>query len=193
MHANKLTKKIMYTRLLILPILVVAILTLSSCSVFKFAKIYTSTEPGSGQLHGYIYTTDLTSYSIGKLDDNWKRVEIDYGDLFYTNNNKTSAITVNSTCNPNKAKYNLSVLAGSLLVGVKGKKLIDRELLMVDGEDALFSLYDAKFEGDDIKIATVVFKKGQCVYDFSYLNINNEFDTYLKEFVEFISEFRVLD
>ena len=57
----------------------------------------------------------------------------------------------------------------------------------------LCSRYMIKFEGDDIKLATVVFKKGQCVYDFSYLNINNEFDTYLKEFVKFISEFRVLD
>jgi hypothetical protein len=183
----------MHTRLLVLSILIVTVLTLSSCSVFKFTKIYASSEPGSGQLHGDVYKTDLTSYRIGTLGENWKRVKIDYGDLFYTNNKKTSAITVNSSCGPNKAKYSLSVLAGSLLVGVKGKKLIDRELIQVDGEDALFSLYDTQFEGDDIKIATVVFKKGQCIYDFSYLNINDEFDTYIKEFVEFISEFRVLD
>ena len=78
-------------------------------------------------------------------------------------------------------------------MGIKGKKLVERELVKVDGQDALFSLYDAEFEGDDLKIATVVFKKVQCVYDFSYSNINDEFDTYLKEFVEFISEFRVLD
>jgi len=183
----------MYTRLLILPILVVAVLTLSSCSVFKFAKIYASSDPGSGELHGDVYKTDLTSYRIGNLGNNWKRVNIDYGDLFYTNSKKTSAITVNSTCGPNKAKYSLSALAGSLLVGIKGKKLIERELIQVDGQDALFSLYDAKFEGDNIKLSTVVFKKGHCVYDFSYSNINDEFETYLKVFVKFISEFRVLD
>jgi len=183
----------MYTRLLILPIFLAAVMTISSCSVFKFGKIYASSDPESGQLHGDIYKKDLTSYRIGSLGDNWKLVNIDYGDLFYTNNKKTSAITVNSSCGPNKAKYSLSALAGSLLIGVKGKKLIERELIQVDEEDALFSLYDAKIEGDDIKLATVVFKKGQCVYDFSYLNINDEFDTYLNEFVKFISEFRVLD
>ena len=182
----------MYTRLLILPILIVVVLMVSSCSVFKFAQIYTSSEPGNGELNGNIFTSDQTRYRIGDLGDNWKLVNIDYGDLFFTNN-KSSAITVNSSCSPKKANYSLSVLAGSLLVGIAGKKLIGRELIQVDGEDALFSLYDAEVEGDNIKIATVVFKKGQCVYDFSYLNINNEFDTYINEFVEFLSEFRVLD
>lgn len=183
----------MFTRLLILPIFLSAVMTISSCSVFNFAKIYTSSEPSSGEQKGNIFTSDQTSYRIGNLDDNWELENIDYGDIFYTNSKRTSAITVNSSCGPNKEKYSLFVLSGSLLVGVKGKKLIDRELIQVDEEDALFSLYDAKFEGDDIKIATVVFKKKQCVYDFSYLNINDEFDTYIKEFVEFISEFRVLD
>ncbi len=183
----------MYNRLLILPIVLVTILTLSSCSVFKFAKIYTSSDPGSGELQGDVYKTELTSYRIGSLGDNWKRVNIDYGDLFYASRNRTSAITVNSSCGPNKSKYSLSALAGSLLVGIKGKKLVERELVQVDGQDALFSVYDAEFEGNDLKIATVVFKKGQCVYDFSYSNINDEFETYLKEFVKFISEFRVLD
>ena len=182
----------MYTRLLILPIFAVTILALSSCSVFKFAKIYTSSDPGSGELHGDVYKTELTSYRIGNLGDNWKRVKIDYGDLFFANNNKTSAITVNSSCGPNKANYSLSALSGSLLVGLKGKELIDRELVVIDGEEALFSVYDAEFEGDDLKIATAVFKKGQCVYDFSYSNINDDFDTYLEEFVKFLSEFRVL-
>ena len=183
----------MYNRLLILPIVLVTILTLSSCSVFKFAKIYTSSDPGSGELQGDVYKTELTSYRIGSLGDNWKRVNIDYGDLFYASRNRTSAITVNSSCGPNKSKYSISALAGSLLVGIKGKKLVERELVQVDGQDALFSVYDAEFEGNDLKIATVVFKKGQCVYDFSYSNINDEFETYLKEFVKFISEFRVLD
>lgn len=183
----------MYIRLLILPIIAFTVLTLNSCSVFKFAKIYTSSDPGSGELHGDVYKTELTSYRIGSLGNNWKRVDIEYGDLFYTNESKTSAITVNSSCGPNKANYSLSALSGSLLVGVKGKQLIDRELVVIDGEEALFAVYDAVFEGDDLKIATAVFKKGQCVYDFSYSNINNEFDVYLEQFVKFISEFRVLD
>lgn len=182
----------MYTRLLILPVFVALALTISSCSVFKFAKIYASSDPGSGQLQGDVYTTDLTSYRIGTLANNWKRVNIDYGDLFFTNKKRTSAITVNSSCGPNKTKYSLTALAGSLLVGIKGKQLIERELIQVDGQEALFSLYDAKYEGEDLKISTVVFKKEQCVYDFSYSNINDEFDTYFKEFVTFLSKFRVL-
>lgn len=182
----------MYTRLLILPLLVALALTVSSCSVFKFAKIYASSDPGSGQLDGDVYKTDLTSYRIGALGNNWKRVNMDYGDLFFANTDRTSAITVNSSCGPNKTKYNLTALAGSLLVGIKGKQLVDRELIQVDGQEALFSLYEAEYEGEDLKISTVVFKKGQCVYDFSYTNINNKFDINFKKFVNFLSQFRVL-
>jgi hypothetical protein len=180
-------------RLLFLPALLLAILILSSCSVYKFAKIYASSDTSSGALYGEIYKKEATSYQIGKLGSDWKRVNIDYGDLFFSNKKKTSAITVNSTCDPKKNKYTLNALAGSLLVGIKGKKLVEREIVEVDNQEALFSLYDAEFEGDKLKIATVVFKKGKCVYDFSYSNINEEFNIYLKDFVNFISEFKVLE
>ncbi len=180
-------------RLLFLTSLLLPVLILSSCSVFNFAQIYASSDSSSGALYGEIYKKEATSYQIGKLGSDWKRVNIDYGDLFFTNKMKTSAITVNSTCDTKKNKYSLNALAGSLLIGIKGKKLVEREIIKVDSQEALFSLYDAEIEGDMLKIATVVFKKGQCVYDFSYSNINDEFDFYLKDFVNFISEFKVLE
>lgn len=180
-------------RVLILQIVLGAVFALSSCSVFKFAKIYTSSDKPRGSLYGDIYRKDSTSYRIGKLNDNWKRVKLDYGDLFFTNNRNTSAITVNSTCDPKKVNYSLSALSGTLLVGIKGKKLRDREIMTVDGEETLFSVYDAEFEGDRLRIATAVLKKGLCIYDFSYSNIDDQFNLFLNDFVEFISGFTVLE
>ena len=173
--------------------IILPVFIFSSCSAYKFAKIYASSENSTGSLYGDIYKKDTTSYQIGRLGTNWTRDNIDYGDLFFTNNKKTSAITVNSTCDKNKINYSLKALSGSLLVGIKGKKLVDREIINIDGEEALFTVYDAEFEGDRLRIATAVFKKGNCVYDFSYSNINNEFDLYLDEFIEFISGFKVLE
>ena len=181
-------------RVLILQIILGAVFMLSSCSAFKFAKIYASSDnENNGALYGDIFTKDSTSYRIGTLGENWKVVNSEYGDLFFVNSKKDSAITVNSTCDPNKIKYSLEVLSGSLLVGIKGKKPVDKEIININGEEALFAVYDAEFEGDQLRIATAVFKKTDCIYDFTYSNINNEFDIYLEEFIGFISGFKVLE
>jgi len=174
-------------------LLVLSLIVLSSCSVFKFAKIYTSTDKESGILSGDVYKKNSTSYRIGKLSSDWKRVNIDYGDLFFANNNKTAAITVNSTCESGKVDYSLSALSGSLLIGIKGKKLIRRELITVDNEEALFSVYDASVDEERLMIATVVFIKGDCVYDFTYSNISQNFDQYINDFIEFLEKFSVME
>ena len=183
----------MTNRVFVFLILVLSLSALNSCSVFKFAKIYTSSDKENGRLFGDVYKKDSTSYRIGELSSDWKRANIDYGDLFFTNKNKTAAITVNSTCDTAKVNYSLSALSGSLLIGIKGKKLVDREVINIDNEEALFSVYDSTVEEDQLKIATAVFTKGECVYDFSYTNISDNFDQYFNDFIEFLGSFRVLE
>ena len=79
------------------------------------------------------------------------------------------------------------------MIGVKNKQLVDRELINIDKQKALFSAYRVKSENNNIGIATAVFKKGGCIYDFSYSNINEKFDEQLSEFVTFLDDFEVLD
>ena len=174
-------------------VLVILLATLNSCSVFRFAKIYTSSDKKKGMLYGDVYKKGQTSYRIGNLESDWKRLNIDYGDLFFANKNKTAAITVNSSCGTSKVSYSLSALSGSLLIGIKGKKLLERELVKIDNEDALFSVYEAKVDEDQLKIATAVFIRGECVYDFTYTNISDNFNRYLNDFIEFLAKFSVLE
>ena len=174
-------------------LLVLSSVAFSSCSVFRFAKIYGSSDQEKGVLTGNVYSKDSTSYRIGELSGEWKRENIDYGDLFFANKNKTAAITVNSTCESGKAEYSLSALSGSLLIGIKGKKLLAREAIVVNNEQALLSVYDAVVDQDRLKIATVVFIKGECVYDFSYTNISDNFDLYFNDFIGFLAKFSVLE
>ena len=174
-------------------LLVLSSVAFSSCSVFRFAKIYGSSDQEKGVLTGDLYSKNSTSYRIGELNSDWKRVKIDYGYLFFANKNKTAAITVNSTCESGKTEYSLRALSGSLLIGIKGKKLLGREEIVVDNEKALLSVYDAVVDQDRLKIATVVFIKGECVYDFSYTNISDNFDLYFNDFIGFLAEFSVLE
>ncbi|MGI9534551.1 MAG: hypothetical protein ACR2NW_06340 [Thermodesulfobacteriota bacterium] len=183
----------MTNRVLVFLILLLPLAFLNSCSVFKFAKIYSSSDKENGKLFGDVYKKSSTSYKIGELKSDWKRVNIDYGDIFFTNKDKNAAITVNSTCETSKVNYSLSALSGSLLIGIKEKKLIGRDVISIDDEEALLSVYNAGVEGDKLKIATVVFTKNECIYDFSYSNISNNFDLYYNDFIEFLEEFRVLE
>ena len=174
-------------------IICLSVLLLNSCSIAKFVGYYASADSGNdGKLDGLVYTSDDTSYKIGTLPDDWKRLKIKGGDLAYNSLLSDSTITVNSTCDPKKKKYSLKALSESLLIGIKGKKAVKREETTVDGQKALSSLYTGSINDTPVKIETVVFRKGECIYDFTYASPPDSFDGGQIVFKEFISQFKVL-
>ena len=173
--------------------LLIPVLFLGSCSVTKFVGYYVSTGDGkSGELKGNTYRSEDTSYTIGTLPGGWERVKVKGGDLVFQNAGLNSTITINSDCDGKKVKYNLPVLSESLLIGINEKELEGREQAVVDGESALYSIYTGSFDNVPIKIATLVFKKGTCIYDFTYASSPDNFDTGYRDFRAFTSQFRVL-
>lgn len=178
-------------RLIICIIISVAFLT--SCSVTRFVGYYVSSgNDNNGELSGNIYRTDDTSYSIGTLPAGWNREDVDGGDLVFQNAGLKATITINSDCDGKKVKYHLPVLSESLLIGIKAKELESREEALIDAQPALYSVYTGTYENVPIKIATLVFKKGSCIYDFTYASSPDSFDTGYGEFKTFTSQFRVL-
>ena len=166
----------------------------SSCSVVKFAKIYSSADnvESSGVLHHNVYKTDKTTYRIGSLGPGWKRIKSDRGDLFFWNKSKQSTITVDSICDKVKIKYDLTALSDSLITGIKDKKLLKRDNITLSGIDALYSQYEGIFEDENIGISTIVLKKGICIYDLSYSSLAKEFNNNLDEFLDFSADFEVV-
>ncbi len=173
--------------------ILVSALFLGSCSVTRFVGHYVSSGEGNeGELSGNIYRSEETAYSIGMLPGGWQRVKVKGGDLVFQNTGLNATITVNSDCDGKKVNYNLPVLSESLLIGINDKELESREEAIIDGQSALYSIYTGKFDNVPIKIATLVFKKGSCLYDFSYASSPDSFDTGYREFKAFTSQFRVL-
>ncbi len=173
--------------------ILLSVLLLSSCSVTRFVGYYISSgKDNNGELSGNIYRTDDTSYSIGTLPGGWERAKVKGGDLVFQNAGLNATITINSDCDGKKVKYNLPVLSESLLIGINDKELESREDAQIDGQPALYSIYTGTFENVPIKIATLVFKKGSCLYDFTYASSPDSFDTGYREFKAFTSQFRVL-
>lgn len=166
---------------------------LSSCAIAKFAGYYASAgDPEQGDLKGELFSSEYTTYRIGPLPGVWSKVKIEGGDLAFSNSSSGATITVNSTCDPNKTKYSLIALSESLLIGINRKEALSREIIYVDGQEALRSIYTGSYNGIALKIASVVFKKGECVYDFTYVSAPDTFEPGIAEFNNFISAFRVM-
>jgi len=174
-------------------ILLSAVIFLGSCSIAKFVGFYASSGSGDkGKLSGQVYTSENTSYRIGALPDGWKRIKIKGGDLAFSNISGDSTITVNSTCDERKMKYSLKALSESLIVGIKDKKAQSRQETEIDGQQALSTVYTGMLDSVPVMIEIRVFKKNECVYDFTYASSPDRFDTGAAVFNEFISQFRVL-
>ena len=170
-----------------------AAVLLGSCSIGKFVGYYASAgKSDKGKLKGQIYTSDSTSYMIGTLPDGWKRIGIEGGDLAFSNSAADSTITVNSTCDERKTRYSLKALSESLITGIKDKKAESREDSQIDGQPALITIYTGNLNSTPVMIETRVFKKNECVYDFTYASSPSKFDAEASVFDEFISQFRVL-
>lgn len=172
--------------------LIFFLITFSSCSVIKFTQIYRSSNKEKGKLVNHVYNKNSTSYKIGRLNDNWNKVSTDKGDLFFVSKANDATINVNSVCSSTKINSSLYSLSQSLLIGLKQKKLLRRNSIHIDDEEALLLIHSAKLGDIELKIATVVLVKGGCVYDVTYSNIGNSFDLYFKDFMEFIGNFSVI-
>lgn len=181
------------SKLFIYFFLLVFIVCLNSCSVTRFVGYYASAgSDDSGELKGQVFQTDDTSYRIGTLPNSWKRNNIEGGDLAYNNTQFDATMTVNSTCNEKKKNYSLKALSESLLIGIQGKEALEREEIIVNGQKALKTTYIGRLDNVPIKIATLVLKKGICIYDFTYASSPEHFEIGIVDFNNFVSQFKAL-
>jgi len=176
-------------------ILSLSIVFFNSCSVVRFARYYASADSSPGKLTGRVYQTQYTSYEIGELSSNWKRVSIKGGDLVFWNNELGATITVDSTCNKNnkKVSYSLKALSESLLIGITDKELLQSEEITVSGEKALQSVYLGKLDKVPVKLSTVVMKRENCAYDLTYASSPDGFDGGFNDFKNFVSQFKLTE
>ncbi|NIP37795.1 MAG: hypothetical protein GWO07_02030 [Candidatus Dadabacteria bacterium] len=161
-----------------------------SCSSVDFIKSYSSLETRKN-FTGQTFTKRYITYKVGKLNEGWEIVKLKYGDLAFYNKSWNSTINVNSTCSSG-GNYNLATLSDSLLSGLKNKQLIKRSVATVNKEGALESRYFGQYENSKVKMSIIVYQKHLCVYDFSYISDEINFDKGYKEYKEFVSNFELI-
>lgn len=161
-----------------------------SCSGVDFIKAYSSLETKKNFTNQTFIKRDIT-YKVGKLNEDWEIVNLEFGDLAFYNESLNSSINVNSTCN-SSGNHNLTTLSDSLLSGLKDKQLIERFVATVNKEGALESKYYGQYEDNRVKMSIIIYQKELCVYDFSYISDVLHFDKGYKDYKNFISEFELI-
>ncbi|MDE0159643.1 MAG: hypothetical protein OXI02_04260 [Candidatus Dadabacteria bacterium] len=164
------------------------IFLMSSCSATKFLVNYASGDDRkSGKMKDWVYTTELNSYRVAPLSQNWERVSIEGGDIAFYNPASDLVLTVSSLCADRD--YDLQTLSDSLVVGLSKKRIKLRKDIEVDGAEGLYTEYEASLDDESFMLATVVHKSGKCDYDFSYSAGQADFKANLGKFIDFVSGF----
>jgi len=164
------------------------IFLMSSCSATKFLVNYASGDDRkSGKMKDWVYTTELNSYRVAPLSQNWERVSIEGGDIAFYNPASDLVLTVSSLCADRD--YDLQTLSDSLVVGLSKKRIKLRKDIEVDGAAGLYTEYEASLDDESFMLATVVHKSGKCNYDFSYSAGPADFKANLGKFIDFVSGF----
>jgi hypothetical protein len=131
-------------------------------------------------------------YQVGPLEGRWRQVTLADNDLAYLSGDSSGhSMAVNSTCR-GYGDPPLSVLTRDLLSGFTERKETGREVLQLDGREALRTRHTAKLDGVALDLLFVVMKKDGCVYDFTYLSPPGHFDERVADFNALVAGFHVV-
>ena len=124
----------------------------------------------TGRLEGgSIFRGHETSYHIGEVGPDWRRITVDKeNDLAWNNPSKEAIMQVDSKCNP-AFDIPLKSLTAHLLFGFTERNIISQELVPMDGREALKTHVEAKLDGVPRQMLLLVLKKNNCVYDFALI------------------------
>jgi len=144
----------------------------------------------SGKVIDGFYVDQAQGLKVPFLRDGWRRIELDGVLLAFHDEARQGLIALFQSCE-GEGRLPLRILARRLFFGLKEKQVLEQGFVSVDGSEAIHTLLQAEFEGDEVKVSSYVVKKGGCVYDLVYLAPSSTFSMGLPDFERFVQGWRV--
>jgi hypothetical protein len=143
--------------------------------------------PGEGVVE---VAAEGARFTIGPLPAGWKRLKLttNAAKVAYQHAVNHQAIMVNVIYAPNRAA-GLRALRNHLLFDITSRTILEEQFLEVDNREALWSTVDGRLDGARIKMALLVVRIDDWVYDLVYVAVPETFDLNLEEFKQFIKTF----
>src|SRR5579863_1939580 len=118
----------------------------------------------TGTFAGNVYRDSQTAFRLGDLPATWHRFNLSGADLTFRDDSG-GTILVNGTCE-GVTDVSLDVLTNQALFGVEHREVVSREMITLDGRDALRTQVKGTMDGVPVELELVVLKKDDCTYDF---------------------------
>jgi hypothetical protein len=116
----------------------------------------------------------------------WDVVRDGRADLVLARPGGTGAMLVDSTCGGRDSGRALDVLMRHLLFGLKDRRVVEREELMLGGHPAERVLFDGESEVGPVRGEAYVVKRADCVYDLLYVAPRGSFEAGRADFRRFV-------
>jgi hypothetical protein len=140
-----------------------------------------------GHFSGGVFSKDGLRYRVGEPGEPWRRVSFADNDLAWVSP-QGHLLAVNATCTEHEDPP-LDVLTNHLLIGFTEREVKERQVIQLDGREALRSRVHAKLDGVPTSLLLVVAKKNGCVHDFSYISPLDHEGQYEASFDKLVSQF----
>ena len=144
----------------------------------------------TGTLQNGVYRGEHTAYRVGALADDWTVVTVDHqNDLAWHSESKGALMHVDSSCD-SALDIPLTALRSHLLIGFTEREVVEEELVLMDGREALRTRLRAKLDGVPREILLQIVKKDGCVYDFALVTPpGDELESALSDFDQMVAGF----
>jgi hypothetical protein len=113
---------------------------------------------------GNIYRDPHTAFGLGDIPSTWHRFDLSGANLAFRDDSG-GTILINGICEDIE-DVSLDVLTNQALFGVEHQQMVSRNLITLDGRDALRTRLTGTMDGVPVELELVVVKKDNCTYDF---------------------------
>ena len=132
------------------------------------------------------------NYTVTIPGKGWELVKAGKEDVALLHKQYHAMITFISSDIENK-KYSLEMLNSQLFIGMKEKKVLRKESVIVDNQQAMHTIYVCEVDNHKFKVDSYVIKFGNKVYDLLYWAPSDSFDYVREDFKSIVKSFKFLN
>ncbi|MHA1567996.1 MAG: hypothetical protein ACTSXZ_00880 [Alphaproteobacteria bacterium] len=127
-------------------------------------------------------------FEVGPLPAGWKRMQTGGAKAAFRHLVSDQVIMVNVVYAPNR-QAGLTALRNHLLFDITSRKILEQESIEIDHREAIWTIVEGRLDGARVKLALLVVRIDEWVYDMVYIAVPERFDLYLDDFQQFIHSF----
>jgi hypothetical protein len=132
-----------------------------------------------------------SGYRVALPGPDWTIEAESRADLELRNRTAPAAMLANAVCDPAVVRRGWEVLAQHLLIGLRGREVVEANEAPVNGRVASHRLLEGRMRQSDepVRIESYTLKGKRCVYDLLYVAAPSTFEAWRGDFRRFVDSF----